>query len=74
MAYASFLEDRRRALHVAITEAMERTYADRLAEHVERLAHHAFRGALWPKSVAYLREMVMRFWLEQVEAEPGGLA
>jgi hypothetical protein len=29
---------------------------------------------LWPKSVAYLREMVMRFWLEQMEAEPGGQA
>ena len=31
-------------------------YPDRLAEHVERLAHHALRGELWEKAVAYLRQ------------------
>ena len=29
---------------------------DRLAEHVERLAHHALRGELWEKAVVYLRQ------------------
>jgi len=61
---------------VLITEVMERIYANRLVEHVERLAHHAFRGALWEKSVAYLRQAGSRAttrsanreavaWLEQ---------
>ena len=31
-------------------------YPDRLAEHVERLAHHAVRGEAWEKAVAYLRQ------------------
>ena len=31
-------------------------YADRLAEHVERLAHHALRGELWEQGGAYLRQ------------------
>ena len=35
-----------------IVDAIERLYPDRLAEHVERLAHHAVRGELWEKAVA----------------------
>ncbi|MBI3744213.1 MAG: tetratricopeptide repeat protein [Chloroflexi bacterium] len=35
---------------------MERLYADRLAEHVERLGHHAFQGEAWDKAAAYLRQ------------------
>ena len=56
VAYGSVLQERRRALHAAIVEAMERLYADRLAEHVERLAHHATRGRVLHKAVRYLRE------------------
>ncbi|MBI3918339.1 MAG: AAA family ATPase [Betaproteobacteria bacterium] len=56
VAYGSVLQDRRRALHGAIVEAIERLYADRLPEHVERLAHHAARGEDLPKAVRYLRE------------------
>jgi tetratricopeptide (TPR) repeat protein len=37
-------------------EAIETLYPDRLHEHVERLAHHAFRGELWDKAVTYLRQ------------------
>ena len=44
VAYGSLLQDRRRALHRQIVETIERLYPDRLAEHVERLAHHAVRG------------------------------
>jgi tetratricopeptide (TPR) repeat protein len=56
VAYGSVLQDRRRALHAAIAEAIERLYADRLSEQVERLAHHAVRGRDLPKAVRYLRE------------------
>jgi predicted ATPase len=41
VAYGSVLQDRRQALHARIVEAIERLYADRLAEQVELLAHHA---------------------------------
>ena len=30
--------------------------ADRLAEQVERLAHHALRGEVWDKALAYCRQ------------------
>jgi len=56
VAYGSVLQDRRRALHAAIVEAIERLYADRLAEQVELLAHHALRGRLTAKAVQYLRQ------------------
>src|SRR5262249_9663440 len=45
-----------RDLHAAIMQAIEREYPDRLAEQVDRLAHHALRGEVWPKAVAYLRQ------------------
>jgi len=56
VAYGSVLQDRRRALHARIVEAIEVLYPDRLAEHVERLADHAFRGEAWEKAVTYLRQ------------------
>ncbi|PYO37465.1 MAG: hypothetical protein DMD86_02810 [Candidatus Rokuibacteriota bacterium] len=56
VAYGSMLQDRRRALHARIVEALETLYHDRLAEQVERLAHHAFRGEVWGKAVTYLRQ------------------
>ena len=55
VAYASVLQDRRRALHARIVGAIETLYPDRPDEQVERLAHHAFRGELWEKAVTYLR-------------------
>ena len=56
VAYSSLLPDRRRALHRQIIETIERLYPDRLAEHVERLAHHTVGGDLWEKAVSYLRQ------------------
>ena len=53
VAYGSLLHERRRALHARIVEAIERLYADRLAEHVERLAYHALRGEVWDKAVVF---------------------
>jgi tetratricopeptide (TPR) repeat protein len=37
-------------------EALEALYADRLAEQVERFAHHALRGEVWDKALAYCRQ------------------
>ncbi len=56
VAYQSLLHERRRALHTRIVEAIEGVYPDRLAEQVDRLAHHAFRGEIWEKAIAYLRQ------------------
>jgi len=56
VAYGTLLGDRRRALHARIVEAIERLHADRLGEHVERLAGHAVRGELADKAVTYLAE------------------
>ena len=50
VAYGSVLQERRRALHASIVEAIERLYPDRLVEQVELLAHHAFQGELWEKA------------------------
>jgi tetratricopeptide (TPR) repeat protein len=51
VAYNGLLQERRRALHARIVEALEGLYPDRLAEQVERLAHHALRGEVWDKAV-----------------------
>ena len=56
VAYGSLLQERRRALHARIVEAIEALYSGRLAEHVERLADHACRGEVWEKAVLYLRQ------------------
>ena len=56
VAYGSMLQERRRELHAALLNAMERLYGDRLAEQVEVLAHHAVRGGIGDKAVRYLAE------------------
>jgi class 3 adenylate cyclase/tetratricopeptide (TPR) repeat protein len=56
VAYGSLLQERRRTLHGQIVATIERRYPDRLAEHLDRLAHHAFRGEAWGKAVTYLRQ------------------
>src|SRR5262249_25798848 len=56
--------ERRRVLHARIVEALERLGPGRLAEvasgrspdQVEHLAHHALRGEVWDKAVAYFRQ------------------
>ena len=56
VSYAGILQDRRRTLHARIMETIEQLYADRLAEQVDRLAHHALQGEVWDKAVAYCRQ------------------
>jgi class 3 adenylate cyclase/tetratricopeptide (TPR) repeat protein len=53
VAYGSLLVQRRREIHARVVQAMEEAYGDRLAEHVEELAHHAVHGELWNKAVTY---------------------
>jgi tetratricopeptide (TPR) repeat protein len=56
VAYGSLLQEQRRALHARIVEALEALAGDRLAEQVERLAHHALRGEVWDKALMYCRQ------------------
>ena len=53
VAYQSILHERRRKLHSQIMDATERLYWDRIAEHVDRLSHHAMCGEVWDKAVSY---------------------
>jgi tetratricopeptide (TPR) repeat protein len=56
VTYGTLLQDRRRALHARIMGAIEHSYPDRVAEHVEHLGYHALRGELWEEAVRYLRQ------------------
>jgi class 3 adenylate cyclase/tetratricopeptide (TPR) repeat protein len=56
VAYSSLLQERRRALHARIVDAIERLSADHLPEQVDQLAHHARRGEVWDKAVAYCQQ------------------
>ena len=56
VAYGSLLQERRRLLHARIVEALEALAGDRMAEQVERLAHHALRGEVWDKALEYCRQ------------------
>ena len=56
VAYGSLLLERRQLLHARIVAALEALAGDRVAEQVERLAHHALRGEVWDKALAYCRQ------------------
>jgi len=56
VAYETLLQERLRALHTRIFEALEVLAGERVAEQVERLAHHALRGEVWDKALVYCRE------------------
>jgi tetratricopeptide (TPR) repeat protein len=56
VAYGSLLQERRRALHARIVEALETLAGDRVDDQVERLAHHSLRGEVWEKALAYGRQ------------------
>ena len=60
VTYETLLHDRRRQLHGAIALAMERLYADRLDEHLDRVGHHAFAGELWDRAVIHLHRAGVR--------------
>ncbi len=56
VAYAGMLHERRRALHARVVEIIERLWPDRLAEHAERLAHHAICGEAWDRALVHARQ------------------
>src|SRR5262249_4020860 len=47
VAYRGLVQERRRALHTRLIEVIEGLSTDRLANQVERLAHHALQGEVW---------------------------
>ena len=55
VTYSGVLHERRREIHARVVNAMEKLYADRLGEQVERLADHAERGSIWDKALEYLQ-------------------
>src|SRR5712691_4486455 len=56
VAYGGLLQERWHVLHARIVAALEALAGDRLAEQVERLAHHALRGEVWDKALAYFSQ------------------
>ncbi|MGH8057932.1 MAG: ATP-binding protein, partial [Candidatus Entotheonellia bacterium] len=56
VAYETLLQEGRRVLHARVVAAIEALAGDRVAEQVQRLAHHAFQGEIWDKAVAYFRQ------------------
>jgi class 3 adenylate cyclase/tetratricopeptide (TPR) repeat protein len=56
VAYGSLLLERRRVLHARLVEVIEALTPERVAEQVERLAHHALRGEVWAKAVTYCQQ------------------
>ena len=69
VAYGSLLHERRRELHARIVEVIEALHGDRLAEHVERLAHHALRGEAWEKAARYASEAGQKAAARQAHRE-----
>jgi predicted ATPase len=53
VAYGTMLLGARRALHAKAIATLESRFADRLDEHIDRLADHAFMAELWEKAVPY---------------------
>jgi tetratricopeptide (TPR) repeat protein len=56
LAYGSLLRERRKTLDARIVEVVERLDPERPADQLDRLAHHAFRGEVWDKALAYCRQ------------------
>jgi class 3 adenylate cyclase/tetratricopeptide (TPR) repeat protein len=53
VAYGTMLLGLRRSLHAKAVEIIESSFADRLDEHIDRLADHAFMAELWEKAIPY---------------------
>src|SRR4029453_13756858 len=56
VAYNSLLQERRRALHAQIVEALEKLAGDRQDEQIDLLVQHALRGQVWDKALTYCRQ------------------
>ena len=72
VAYGGVLQDRRRALHARIVDAIEALYPERLTEQVERLAHHAVRGERWDTAVTHLHQAGTKAFARSANREAVG--
>jgi class 3 adenylate cyclase/tetratricopeptide (TPR) repeat protein len=54
VAYESLLKQRRQEIHGRIARTIEESYADRLPEHYELLAHHYGRSGNTDRAIKYL--------------------
>ncbi len=53
VAYGTLLVGMRRILHAKAVDIIEANFGNRLEEHIDRLADHAFYAELWEKAVPY---------------------
>jgi class 3 adenylate cyclase/tetratricopeptide (TPR) repeat protein len=53
VAYGTMLQGTRRSLHGKAVATIESRFGDRLDEHIDRLADHAFMAGLWEKAAPY---------------------
>ncbi len=53
VAYGALIQDRKLSLHAKVISALESIFGDNLQDHIESLAHHAYRGEVWEKAVGY---------------------
>jgi class 3 adenylate cyclase/tetratricopeptide (TPR) repeat protein len=56
VAYSGVLQERRRALHARVLDALEREAGETAHAHVDTLAHHAVRAERWDSAATYLRQ------------------
>ena len=53
VVYGAMLHAHKSRLHARIVNALEESAAEISHDHIEKLAHHAFRGELWEKAIVY---------------------
>lgn len=51
--YGQLLVRERQVLHGQLVQAIEQVHADSLESHLEALAYHAYKAALWQKTIDY---------------------
>ena len=68
VANRSLVRARRQGLHARLVNAIEQLYPERLAEHINELAHHAYEGQLWAKALRYCREAATKAWASSAHA------
>src|SRR5262249_55732557 len=62
VAYTRLLLEQRQVHHARLVEAIEALAPERVAEQVDRLAHHAVWGEVWDKAVTYCQQAGTRAW------------
>jgi class 3 adenylate cyclase/tetratricopeptide (TPR) repeat protein len=69
VAYGGLLHERRRDLHARIVDAIRAVYGERLAEQVERLAHHGVRAERWQEALEYLEQAAAKAFARSAHPE-----